>query len=104
VEIAQESGYWPMENQSSRGQGNRDTVSLETPGRSEPSVQRDRCRRSGASRHISNREIGVPKDKIIETSKVSKSWRKSRPSIREGTRGGDRCSIGRGDGKESIHR
>jgi hypothetical protein len=38
AEIARESGYWPSENQNSRGQGNRDTISLETPGRSEPSV------------------------------------------------------------------
>jgi hypothetical protein len=47
---------------------------------------RDRCRKSGASRHIANREIGVPKVKRNRTSEVPKSrHNRDRPSER--TRG-----------------
>jgi hypothetical protein len=47
---------------------------------------RDRCRKSGASRHIANREIGVPKVKRNRTPEVPKSrHNRDRPSER--TRG-----------------
>ena len=44
---------------------------------------RDRCRKSGVSRHIANREIGVPKVKRNRTSEVPKSrHNRDRPSER----------------------
>jgi hypothetical protein len=44
---------------------------------------RDRCRKSGASRHITNREIRVPKVKRNRTSEVPKSrHNRDRPSKR----------------------
>jgi hypothetical protein len=63
---------------------------------------RDRCRKSGASRHIANREIGVPKVKRNRTSEVPKSrHNRDRPSER--TRGRDWCHR-RKARQEVVHR
>jgi hypothetical protein len=40
---------------------------------SEPSIRWDACQEYEGSWDIGHREIGVPKDKKVETSKVSKS-------------------------------
>jgi hypothetical protein len=77
--------------------------SLETPGGSGPSFGGDTWRRSSDRRHIRNREIGVPEDEGVGTSKVSKSWRnRDRPS--EKGRVATISVIGKSPDKEDVHR
>jgi hypothetical protein len=67
-----------------RHTGDRGKSRSKTPASSEPSVQRDRCRKSKVSRHSRHWEIIISKVEGNGTSKVSKSRQGSRPSISRG--------------------